>query len=415
MRTLFIHQNFPGQFRHVVQALLEDPAQEVVGLGMVDNVRAAAAYAPPRLVKAGYKVQPPPAGGARIHPYLGDVDTGVRRGQAVARAILELKKRGWIPDRIVVHPGWGEGLFVKDVLPDVPVMGYFEFFYRARGADVNFDPEYPASLDNILRLRMRNAQHLIALEAFDAGVCPTAWQRSVFPEVFKPKLAVIHEGVDTERLRPDPQAAVTLDGREYRAGEETVTFVSRNLEPYRGFHVFMRALPELLARRPRARVIVVGGDDVSYGQKLPAGEHYRQRLLAELGERFDPARVQFCGRLSYDVFIKVLQVSAAHVYLTYPFVLSWSMLEAMACGCLVVGSATPPVQEVIEHGVNGLLTDFFDQARLVDTIAEALTDLDRGRALKEAARRTIVERYDLRTRCLPEFLRHLDATLTAGR
>ncbi|MBL8486757.1 MAG: glycosyltransferase family 4 protein [Rhodocyclaceae bacterium] len=411
MRTLFIHQNFPGQFRHVVQALLEDPAQEVVGLGMVDNVRAAADYAPPRLVKAGYKVQPPPAEGSRIHPYLGDVDTGVRRGQAVARAILELKKRGWVPDRIVVHPGWGEGLFVKDILPDVPVLGYFEFFYRSRGADVDFDPEYPASLDNILRLRLRNAQHLIALEAFEAGVCPTAWQRSVFPDAFKPKLAVIHEGIDTELLRPDPDAAVVLGGEEYRAGDETVTYVGRNLEPYRGFHVFMRALPELLARRPRARVVIIGGDDVSYGQRLPRGESYRQRLLAELGDRLDLSRVRFTGRLPYDQFIRTLQVSAAHVYLTYPFVLSWSMLEAMACGCVVVGSATPPVQEVIRHGENGLLTDFFDRDRLVDTVCQALTDLDRARFLRAAARRTVVEHYDLRTRCLPQFLGHLETAL----
>jgi glycosyltransferase involved in cell wall biosynthesis len=201
------------------------------------------------------------------------------------------------------------------------------------------------------------------------------------------------------------KAGVTLS-----AGDEVVTYVARNLEPYRGFHVFMRALPGLLRARPRARVLIVGGDQVSYGSKPADGETWRARMLAEVGGQIDAGRVHFLGRLPYESYLRLLQVSAVHAYLTYPFVLSWSMLEAMAAGCMVVGSRTAPVEEVIKHGENGWLVDFFDHRQLAEALAGALEERSRLDGIRQAARRTVVERFDLTTVCLPRQLEILQAS-----
>jgi glycosyltransferase involved in cell wall biosynthesis len=264
-------------------------------------------------------------------------------------------------------------------------------------------------------LQLRNMPHLLALHDMDAGWCPTRWQREQFPREYQPRLQVQHEGIDTDVVRPDPQAHWTHGGQVLRHGDPIVTYVARNLEPYRGFHIFMRSLPRLQQLAPRALVVVVGGDEVSYGIRLPAGDSYRRRLMAELGDRVDWSRVLFTGRLPYADFVRVLQLSAVHAYLSYPFVLSWSLLEAMAAGCCVVGSATPPVQEVIEDGVNGRLVDFFDHEGLAEALAHALQHPDATRALRDAARRTVCERYDLHGQCLPGGLALLDRLAGAGR
>lgn len=419
MRLLFLHQNFPGQFRHLVPVLCDDPALQVAALGEPAAIERAAASAHPRLMRFAYKPPAAPGGGAAaagdgVHPYLRDVDAHVRRGQVVARALQQLADKGYVPDAIVAHPGWGESLFVKDVLPQAKLLNYFEFYFSATGADVGFDPEYPGSLDAACRLRMRNGNHLLALDACDGGIAPTHWQWSRFPAIYRPKIAVVHEGVDTDVVRPDPAARVvvkTSTGERLLTRDVPVlTYVARNLEPYRGFHVFMRALPDLLRAHPTVQVVVVGGDEVSYGRRLPPGQTYRDRLLKELadaGRPIDPDRVHFTGKLPYAQYLRVLQVSRLHVYLTYPFVLSWSMLEAMACGCLVLGSRTAPVQEVIEHGRNGLLVDFFDGTGLVQQALQALNEPARHDPLRAQARATAVERYDLKRVCLPAGLARL--------
>lgn len=416
MRFLFIHQNFLAQFKHMVAALLDDPAHEVVLIGERRNLRLRADHHP-RLTILPYTAEPGKPE-PDIHPYLRDVEAATRRGQAVARVLLELRRQGFTPDLAVVHPAWGEGLFIKDVFPDSPLLGYFEFFYRTRGSDVNFDPEYPDSLDGQLRLRMRNAVHLITLDALgprDAGLAPTRWQQAQFPAAHRGAIRVIHEGIDTDLIKPEPGARVTVNGLPLHAGDEVLTYVARNLEPYRGIHSFLRSLPEILRARPRARVIVVGGDGVSYGRRLPPGQTYRQQLVAQLGDQVDWSRVHFVGKLPYATYLQVLQVSRVHLYLTYPFVLSWSMLEAMAAGCLVLGSDTAPVRELIEHGRNGLLVDFFDTRQIAAAAIEALAaPPQRHAALRAAARATIVADYDLRRRCLPRAL-ELIAALAAGR
>lgn len=401
MRFLFVHQNFPAQFRHVALALADDLRHEVVGIGDARTVKPGRAMHP-RLAVVVY--QSPRGGGQHTHPYLRDFEGQVRRGQKLFRAATQLKAKGFLPDVVVVHPGWGEALFLRELFPAARHIHYCEYFYHADGGDVGFDPEFPVTLDGRARVHVRNSAQLLGLTQCHSGISPTRWQRSRYPAEYQPRISVLHEGVDTTLVRPEPRAVLEAAGSTFRAGDEIVTFVARNLEPYRGFHCFMRALSGLQAMRPAAQFLIVGGDEVSYGRRLPEGESYRQKYSAEVRDQVDWSRVHFLGKLPYGEYLKVLQVSAAHVYLTYPFVLSWSMLEAMAAGCLVIGSATPPVQEMIVHGENGLLTDFFDHETLARKVAGALADPQSFAPIRQRAREFVRQNYDLQTRCLPAWV-----------
>ncbi|MEN9315184.1 MAG: hypothetical protein RIS35_1577 [Pseudomonadota bacterium] len=407
MKILFVHQNFPGQFKHLAPALAA-AGHEVVALG-INQTRAEL----PGVQHYRYKVKRGTT--PNVHPWVGDFETKTIRGEACARACAQLKERGFVPDVVYAHPGWGEALFLKDVFPAAKLVGFFEFYYHGQGGDANFDPEFPRPPFDEMRVRAKNAANLLSLEACDVGVCPTEWQKSVHPEEYKHKLQVVFDGIDTDALRPDPDAKISLadKGLTLSARDEVITFVNRNLEPYRGWHVFARTLPEILRRRPKAQVLIVGGDEVSYGAKPKDGISFRQRYWEEVASQVDASRVHFLGKLPYAQFTRVLQVSGAHVYLTYPFVLSWSTLEAMSLGALVIGSRTPPVEEVIRDGENGLMVDFFDRNGIADAVDRVFEHPDRMQALRDAARRTAVERYDLKRICLPrqlEIIERLVAT-----
>lgn len=400
MRILFVHQNFPAQYVHIAQALAADTANEVVALAS-----SAKASVPPGVRVVAHNITR--GNTPEIHPFAADFETKIIRAQAAAEAAERLKAEGFVPDIICGHAGWGETLFLRDVWPEARQLTYMEFFYRGRGGDFGFDPEFGApAADALWRLRARNASFLMALESTDWAVSPTRWQRSQLPASGQTRTSVVHEGVDTRKIRPNPNASITL-GRAgvCRVGDEIVTFVNRNLEPYRGYHSFIRAVPEILARRPKARVVLVGGEGVSYGSKPPEGRTWKDIFLAEVSGRIDMSRVHFVGQVPYATYLNLLQVSAAHVYLTYPFVLSWSMLESMAAECLVIGSRTQPVEEVIEHGRNGLLVDFFSPEAIAAAVVEALANPKAYREMRRAARRTVVERYDLASICLPAHLR----------
>lgn len=399
MNILFIHQNFPGQFRHIAADLANAGEHRVVAIGDSENLAPRGAFHP-RVTLMGYRLPPRPGTASLL---AAELEPALLRAERVAGAALELRKGGFVPDVIVGHPGWGETLFLKDVIPTARLISFCEFYYRTEGADVNFDPEYLSSPHQALRLRTRNMRHLMAIEAADMGIAPTQWQRSTFPAPYQSKIAVVHEGIDTLVARPNPSAIVTANGRSFRVGDEVVTYVARNLEPYRGFHIFMRALPAILQARPRAEILIVGGDEVSYGKQLPAEETYRKQMLQEVGGSLDMNRVHFLGRLPHTDYIKVLQVSAVHVYLTYPFVLSWSLLEAMSTGCCIVASNTAPVAEVIKDGENGLLTDFFDHKALADKVCGVLSDPERAIPLRQAARDHAVAEYDLLRTALPAY------------
>jgi glycosyltransferase involved in cell wall biosynthesis len=401
MKILLVHQNFPGQFLRLTPALLNDTDNQVVAFTMNN-------YQPtdPRLKVVRYQARRGSTQG--LHPWVSDIETKAIRGEAAFRAALELKATGFAPDLIFAHPGWGESLFLKDVWPSAKLLIYCEFYYSDSGSDVGFDPEFPEKdPGDVCRLRMKNVNNLLHFETADAGVSPTYWQRSTFPEPFRSKIRVIHDGIDTELARPNPDVWLQLGSIKLTRQDEIITFVNRNLEPYRGYHTFMRALPEIMARRPNARVIIVGADGVSYGAPAPNGKKWKDVFLSEVEDRIDMSRVHFVGYIDYKHFIPLLQLSTVHVYLTYPFVLSWSLLEAMSCGCAIVASDTAPLQEAILDGNTGLLTSFFDASGLADRVVRLLEDPGLRQRLGTAAREFAIENYDLKTVCLPKMLSYI--------
>lgn len=398
MRILFIHQNFPGQFLHLAPALAAR-GHEVRALTAATNRRTS------RIPTAYYKVDDKrfsvTESGLATH-----FAEQAHRGEIVGKAAAQLlATEGYQPDVVFGHAGWGETLYLADVWPTARRIIYAEFFYRARGLDVGFDKELQKeSLRGAMWVRSRQASQLLSLTHAHHALSPTRWQGSTYPGFLRSKISVIHDGINTDLVKPDPAATLMLPGFEtpIRQGDEVLTFVARNLEPYRGFHIFMRALPRLLRERPAARVVIVGGDGVSYGSAAPDGQSWKQVLLAEVGDKLDASRVHFVGNLPYAQFVALIQITRVHAYLTYPFVLSWSLLEAMSAGAMIVASRTPPLEEVIEDGVNGRLVDFFDVDGWSQALAQALADPARDADLRRAARQTVVDRYDLHRLCLPQ-------------
>jgi glycosyltransferase involved in cell wall biosynthesis len=366
VNVLFIHQNFPGQFVHLAAALAQESGNRVVALAQ----RVA-----PAPVGVEVRVCAPLRERAEeVHPLLGEEEIKVMRAEAVAAAALVLRREGFTPDVIVAHPGWGDALFIKDVYPHAKLVVYCEFYYSATGQDVGFDPEMPKlSFEHQCRLRLRNSVNLQSLAVADAAVSPTEWQRSTFPAAFRPMIQVIHDGIDVEswqRVQPRPIELANAAGERItvRPGERVFTYVARALEPVRGFHTFMRALPRLQELEPRARVVIVGRDKVSYGSPPPDGGTWREKMLAELDGQLDLRRIAFTGTLPYQQYQQLMRISSAHTYLTTPFVLSWSLLEAAFSGVAVIASDTPPVLEFADR-LRIATTSFFDHAALANHIS----------------------------------------------
>lgn len=403
MKVLLVHQNFPGQFLHLGPALAARGHQVVA---LTDNANQRKTPVPVvRYQHQAQKVDPAACRLGRNYTQMAD------RGVTVARACLRWRQeKGYVPDVIFGHSGWGETLFLKEVWPEAKLLVYAEFYYKGVGADVGFDPEFsPKTFDQIMIAQGRTAHLGQSLLHADAGLSPTEWQASTYPPALRRMIEVIFDGVETDVMKPDPAASVTLpNGRVVKAGDEVLTFVNRNLEPYRGYHTFMRALPEVMRARPNAQVVIVGGDDVSYGQSPKEGK-WKDIFLSEVQDRLDMSRVHFMGKVPYPTFVSLMQVSRAHAYLTYPFVLSWSMMESMGAGALVVGSDTAPVREVIEHGRNGLLVDFFDVAAWSKTLTDVLANPEKYRPLREAARDTVLRNYDLKSVCLPRMVNWVES------
>lgn len=399
MNFLFLHQNFPGQFTHLAPALAAK-GHKVIGLGA--RADRAGPWRGMRILS--YKYDEPKH---KTHPWVSTFDRCVDRGVAVYRGMITLKERGFEPDVVIAHSGWGEALFVRDVWPDVKLGVFSEFFYQADGADVGFDPEFADSgeFGRPARIRLRNLGMRQQIEASDASFSPTAWQADTHPPDLRSKIEVLFDGIRTDVAAPKADAVFAPEkGPRLSRSDEVITFVNRNLEPYRGFHVFMRALPDLLRRRPEAQVVLVGENGVSYGAAPKGGGSWKDKLIEEIRPKVTDsewARVHFVGRIPYDTYVSLLQVSAVHVYLTYPFVLSWSLVEAMSAGCAIVASDTAPVREVIEDGKTGLLVDFFDPAQLSEYVDRLLDDPLRRATLGSAARQKVIARYDLQSVCLP--------------
>lgn len=373
MRILFSHTSFPAQFRRLVPSLVAD-GHEVVFLS-----RNREWHAPPVEGFTLITYEPARSGGtAAIHPYLRRLEQAVLEGQAVYRAAKQLAEAGWFPDRVVNHVGYGNGFYLSEAFPEATRIGLFEWFYNAFGSDVDFLQNGHVEADHQLKLRTWNAQILLEMSSCHHWVTPTHWQREQFPKVFRERCQVIHEGIDTQhlgRLRglglPRP-AGLPADPEI-----EVLTYVSRCFEEYRGFPQAMRAIALLQARRPKLHVLIAGHDGVAYGPKRGDGRSWGEWAKQELA--LDPQRTHWLGVLQDEAYWQVLAHSTVHLYLTVPFVLSWSLLEAAAAGCALVVSATPPVAEVLVHRQSALMVDFFQpeaQARAVEELLDC-------RALRE--------------------------------
>lgn len=402
MNILFVHQNFPGQYSHIIRQLAKEKSLNLVAL----SITPAQKLVPNTIRVIQYGIQK--ANTPKIHPWALETESKIIRGEACAKAANQLAQRGYVPDLICAHPGWGESLFLKEIWPNSPILHYQEFYYQSKGFDLDFDaemqkqtPEWERAAHGI----MKNATLQLTLETSSWNVCPTAFQRSSFPSHWQDSISVIHDGINTKLAAPNPSAnTLILDKKvTLKPGEQIITFANRSLEPYRGCHTFIRSIPSIQKQCPSAKIVVVGKTTgVSYGASCEQGE-WKERFLKEIEGHYDPSRVYFTGALPYQQFLHLLQLSQAHVYLTYPFVLSWSLLEAMSTECPIVGSNTAPVQEVIKHGKNGLLVDFFDHEALAESVTELLHNRELAITLGRKARTTILKNYSLE-QCVPRHI-----------
>lgn len=387
MRILFCHPNFPAQFPHIAFFLASNPANQVFFATKCKEQNIPGVH---RIIFSESRES------SQTHSYLRHVESAVLQGQAVYRAGMQLKAQGFEPDVVFGHSGWGSTLFIKDIFPQTALLCYFEWFNHAYGVDRDFDPADTVTADTACSLRVANAPILMDLATCDAGVSPTYWQQSQFPIEYRQKIQVIHDGVPTDIHCPLPGAKLVLPEKNIDLSEvdEVITYVARGKDNYRGFPQFMEAAALLQQRRPHCHIVVVGNDHIAYGEPLPSDKSLKDIMLEKL--ELDLSRIHFTGLLPRLQYLQVLQASSVHVYLTRPYILSWSMLEAMSTGCMLVASNTPPVREVVEDGVNGLLVDYFSPACIADRVEEALDNKEKSALMRARARETILEKYDVR-------------------
>ncbi|MGJ8543831.1 MAG: glycosyltransferase family 4 protein [Sulfitobacter sp.] len=405
MNILFVHQNMPGQYRELVQWLAARKEHTIYFLTQRSK--------PPQFDGVEtriYKTHHRPKKDAYGLSKTWEEAAGNGFGCAMAARKIETEE-GFKPDIVIGHIGWGELTFFKELWPDVPIIGFFEYYYSAASGPVGFDPTETVSDHSPYIMHARNSVPLANIETVDLGLSPTFWQRDRFPKSFHDKLYVCHDGIRTDRLRPDPNVRLGLGrvGRDLTRDDEIITYVTRNLEETRGFHIFMRALPTMLEKRPNARVLILGGNDVSYGGKSDHPGGLRAKMEAEVGDRVDWDRVHFLGQVPYENYQKLIQISRCHIYLTMPFVLSWSLLESMSMQATIVASDVEPVREAITHGETGLLVDFFDPEALAEQVVAVLERPEDYAHLGRAARAHVIENYDFLTKCLPDHVARINS------
>lgn len=400
MKILFLHRGFPGQFKYLSMVLANDPNNVVMFItesqtGEINGI-----------TKLVYRT--PHKKSHTSQPYLNFFEEAIAQGKEAANIAQSLKNKGYTPDIIYGFSGWGSTMFIKDIFPDVPLICYYEWYANAQNSISDFGGQTPSSEEKF-KIRCNNAHSLISLSACDGGISPTQWQKQQFPKEFHQKIQVIHDGIDTDTCKPDSNATFLIKDKNLElsaSGDyEIITYGTKGMEPYRGFPQLMEAAEKILKKRPNAHIVIAGADESHYSPKLANGT-YKQQMLKKLD--LDMTRVHFVGILSFWDFVKFLQISSAHVYSTYPYVLSWSILNAMACGCPIIASNTAPVQEVIKDNYNGLLFDFFNVDQLVERIEYALDNRDKMQEIRNNARQTVLDNYDIR-RVLPQQINYLNS------
>ncbi|MBL4757792.1 MAG: glycosyltransferase [Rhizobiales bacterium] len=411
MNILFIHQNFPAQYKHILNWLANDSGQlaekhQIVFLTQKEEIPDVSTY---NILRYKPDHVPP----ADVYPYSADFEKCCANGAKIADVCRNLEGQGFKPHIVIGHSGWGEMLFIKDLWPDVPVLSYFEYYYGVKGGAVGFDPEFPISDVMPFIMSARNAVNHLSHTGCDLGQTATKWQKNGYPKSFHDKIKVCHEGIRTDLCVPNPNARVNLGrvAKPVTRGDEVFTYMARNLEPVRGYHSFMRALPTILDARPNARVLIIGGKDVSYGRSLPDGHSYRGMLEQEVGDRIDWSRVHFLGRVPYEVYLAVIQLSRCHIYLTVPFVPSWSLMESMSMQATIVASDVAPVREIITDEKTGFLVDFFSPEEIAAKVIEVLAHKNHYAQIGKAARAHIVSKYDFHNVALKGNLRLMNRLL----
>lgn len=403
MHVLFVHKNFPAQFGHIASYLIKDHGFRC----------SFACELPPGVFNGIERIQYKTTGGATrsTHYCSRTFENCVWHSHAVYEA---MKNRPDIkPDLIVGHSGFGSTLWLADLYPDVPILNYFEYYYRSKGSDLDFRPDFPVKPLDILRSRTRNAMILCDLQTCQQAYAPTKYQKSLFPDEYQPKIEAIFDGVDTNIWARRENVERKISGLDIPAGKKIVTYVSRGFESMRGFDVFMKVAKKICDARDDVVFLCVGSDRVCYGGDLNRidDDSYRAHVLKQ--DNYDLDRFIFTGRVEPDELVNVFSLSDLHIYLTVPFVLSWSMMNAMSCGCTVLGSATAPVREMIQHGENGLMADFFDVDGLAELAIKVLGDPEGHRYMGEAAAKMIRDSYSLEKN-LPRMLDLYERTLNGG-
>ena len=407
---IFIHQNFPAQYKHLAPLLAQNKNYDVHSMSLADFTSEGVDH-------HKYVLE---AGNTKgIHPLAQEFEAKIIRANSLHKVAVEMKNDGIMADLIIAHPGWGESLFVKNVWPNAKVISYLEFFYYSNNADVDFDPEF--KFDNQFlanKLSARNAPIVLDLYQSDHVVTPTEFQASLAPETFRDKLTIIHEGIDTELLKRNDDIKIDINGNVLTNDNKIVLYIARNLEPYRGYHSFIRSIPGVLKNHPDAYILVVGGHDVSYGHKPPEGKNFSDIFFKEVKDNLNKKernifekQVLFLGWLDYEKLIKLMQICTTHVYLSYPFVLSWSLLESMSCESIIIGSNTKPVKEVIKHNKTGLLVDFFDYKEISNAISSVLSSPKGFEKIRKSARDLIIDKFDLHKVSIPKYLELIERAL----
>lgn len=424
-KILFLHQNFPGQYKHLARVLAEKTRHEIHSLSLDSETTSSVeklkeAYS--KITHHKYSIST--INGKNVNRLAVEFETKMIRAESVLRKSLEMKENGFNPNLLIIHPGWGEGFLLKEVWPEAKILNYFEFFYNTRNSDVDFDlsesnhPNYDIELKT--KLVARNAPFLSACNQSDVMISPTNFQKNTAPKEYRQKIKVIHDGIDTSALKSNPKSNITLSRKLENGDTETINltkknkviaFVNRNLEPYRGYHIFMRSLPAIIKEHPDAYILIVGGHGVSYGAR-PKNNSYKDLYYDEIKDQIPKENnIKFLGFVDYQVLLSIFDIASVHIYLTYPFVLSWSMLESMSLGGLVIGSKTPPVEEVIKHNKNGLLVDFFDYKAISSKVIDILNNPSSYSKIRKEARKTVVENYDLYKNSIPKQMEIIESLL----
>ncbi|MDB5390894.1 MAG: mshA 1 [Planctomycetaceae bacterium] len=403
MHILFVHQNFPAQFGHIALYLARQ-----AGFRCTFLTEAASGT-----IGGVERIQFQPRGGATAQTnYCSrSFENVIWQSLAVYET---LKARPEIqPDLIVAHAGFLSTVFLRE-LYDCPIVNYFEYYYHTTGSDMDFRPDFPCSAEMRLRALARNAHLLLDLENSNLGYCPTRWQRGLFPLVYQPKIRTIFDGIDTNLWRPLTGGPRIVAGRQIPDNVRIVTYVSRGMESLRGFDLFMKAAKILCERRNDVIFVVVGSDRVCYGgdQEVTKTASFKDWVLAR--DNYDLSRFFFTGLLPAPELAQLFAISDLHIYLTAPFVLSWSLMNALACGTTILASNTAPVQEVIVDGENGLLVDFFDYERIAELANEVLDEPAAYKHLGQAGIRKIQSQYSLEV-CLPQMLALYEDAINGGR